>query len=748
MRDEAFKRIGHLYPKVEITAEMATDRPDLEKYAGRELTLIAWLWARTVTCPNPACGATMPLAASYWLSKKKHRQAWVEPVPEGKRVRFRVVTGEGEPPDPPKLGRGANFRCECCGLTAEGDHVKAEAMGGRMEQQLMAVVLEGDRERVYVDPIPEHEFTAAKAEPGWRPEQELPKNPRWFSPPAYGLPTYGDLFTDRQLVALTTFSDLVAEARERAEADARAAGLADNDARLEEGGADATAYGEAVATYLGLISDRLADRNSTLCGWDLAQAARGREATVRNAFARQALPMVWDFVEVNILADVAGSFDSAEQALVRVVERLQGQAESSVGKRDATVESAVRGISATDPPYYDNIGYADLSDFFYVWLRRSLREVFPSLFGTMLTPKDPELIATPYRQRSNGMTPEQFFEHGLRGAFEAIRGAQVPGFPVTLFYAFKQAETDDSTGAVSSTGWDTMLAGLLKTGLSIDATWPMRTELGNRMIGRGTNALASSIVLTCRPRHPDAAFGTRNELVATLERELPDAVKRLQAASIAPVDLAQSAIGPGMAVFSRYAKVLEPDGSAMTVRTALGLINQALDEVLAAEESEYDADTRWAVTWFTQNGFKEAPYGEAEVLATARNTSVAGLERAGIVAARGGKVRLLTRRELGEEWDPAADDRFTVWEACQHLVRGLERGGESGAADLARRLGSAAEPARQLAYRLYQQCDRAGNAEEARAYNALAVAWPRITALTAGFPERPTDVDLDFDGVS
>ncbi len=740
MREEAERRIGDLYPKVTVTKEMAEGRPDLEPYVGRELTVIAWLWARTVRCPNPACGATMPLVRSFWLSKKKNRKAWVEPVVRADRsgVEFHVGVGQGIPQDGTVNRRGA--RCLVCGSPVPFPHVRAEGRAGRMGQQLMAIVLQGDRERLYVEPLMTHTQLASAAEGGWYPEGTISHWPGRTNVVEYGLTKFGDLFTPRQLVALTTFSELVGEARKRAEADALAAGLPDDGVPLEQGGRGAKAYGEAVGVYLGLALSRLTDISNSLCRWE------NTKTQVRNLFGRQAIPMIWDFAETGLFSDAAGDYATSLGNLLKSVAQLPGIGfgDAVLGDARGNPQPGAERVFSTDPPYYDNIGYADLSDFFYVWLRRSLREVYPSLFGTVLTPKEPELIATPYRDHG-GTDPREFFEEGLRQAFAGMRSAQAEGFPLTVFYAFKQAESDDE-GGHASTGWETMLEGLLGAGLTVEATWPMRTELGNRILSRGTNALASSIVLVCRPRREDAALATRNELVSVLRRELPAAVKRLQAANIAPVDLAQSAIGPGMAVFSRYARVLEPDGSPMGVRAALALINQVLRETLEGTESELDRDTAWAVTWFEQRGFEPGPFGEAETLCTARNTSVAGLVEAGILEARAGQVRLLPREEMEEGWDPATDERFTVWEACQHLIRTVERGGERAGAGLLRRLGSTAEPARELAYRLYEICERRGWAEEARAYNGLIAAWPRMTALAAGFPEEAEDRDLDFDG--
>jgi len=760
MRDEAEKRIGHLYPKVTVTEEMAAGRDDLKKYVGRELTVIAWLWARTVTCPNPACGATMPLLRSFWLSKKKSRLVWLEPSVEERTISFGIRRSSSAPQQAKAIGIGtgfvndkgkkvqATFRCAACESgAARGGYIDDEAAAGRMGTMPLAIVAEGKRERVYLPFGPRH-LEAALVLTGHAAKEvqhRFPSEPcrGTFASNAqgrrYGFHTFADYFTPRQLVALTAFSDLVAEARERTETDAGVARPHDEKASSEDREA-AAARGNAVATYLAIAASRAADYGSSLCTW------RAKDSAMRSTLARQALPMVWDFAEGSPFGQSSSGFVACVDVICDCLAELCPGERGVADQRDAARLSLESSIFCTDPPYYDNIGYADLSDFFYVWLRRSLRKVHPGLFETMLTPKDPELIATPYRERANGQSPEEFFESGLRNAFTEIRARQVDSHLMTLFYAFKQTETDDSSGATASTGWDTMLAGLLGAGLSVDATWPLRTEGDNRQVGIGNNALASSIVLTCRERPANAPLGTRSEFLSTLERELPSAIGRLQDASIAPVDLAQSAIGPGMAVFSRFAKVLEPDGSAMTVRTALGLINQVLDEVLAAEESEMDADTRWAVTWFTQYAFGEALYGEAEVLATARNTSITGLERAGILAARGGKVRLLKRSELEDGWDPAGDDRFTVWEACQHLIKRYEEGGEKAAADLLRRLGAAGDAARALAYRLYQHCERARNADEARAYNGLVIAWPRLAALSSVVPspEPGTTGRLDY----
>jgi putative DNA methylase len=707
MRDRAFERIGHLYPKAKL--------PN-----GGEATVIAWLWARTVTCPNPACGARMPLASTFKLSTKKGKEWHVRPAFAGGEVRFEVRQGR-DAPEAPKVGRGASFRCLVCGETASDDHIKAEGVDGSMGRELMAIVAEGDRKRIYLSPSPGQLEAADAAQPVWAPDEELPYEPRAIWCTLYGLTTYRDLFTPRQLVALTTFSDLVGEAR--------ACVLAD--------GGD-KAYAAAVATYLAFGVSRLANRSSSICIWNTA----GEK--VEQTFGRQAIPMSWDFAEANPLSESTGSWQGSLEWIPKVLEL--GPAAGVASARQLDAASAVDGVPlpvvATDPPYYDNIGYADLSDFFYVWLRRSLGGSYPDLFSTLLTPKSQELVASPYRFDGDRGRAEQFFEHGLGQAFEHIHATHRPDFPLTLFYAFKQAESMD--GAIASTGWDTMLTALLDSGLAVTGTWPVRSER-DQGLKTGTNVLASSIVLACRPRPTDAPIATRRELVNALRAELPKALRTLQHGNIAPVDLAQAAIGPGMAVFSRYAKVLEADGSAMTIRTALGLINQALDEILAEQEGDFDADTRFAVSWFEHRGSSEGPYGEAEVLAKAKDTSVAGMVEAGVLYSRAGKVRLLRRDEMPDDWDPVSDRRPTAWEAAQHLTKRLASGGEESAAELLRRVGGGyGEQARELAYRLYSICERKGWAQEAIPFNALVVAWPEIARRVAGTPEAEGGEQLEL----
>ncbi|HML20967.1 MAG TPA: DUF1156 domain-containing protein [Aggregatilinea sp.] len=721
MRDRAWERIGHLYPK----------GPNGE-------TVIAWLWARTVKCPNPACGAQMPLISSFDLSKKKGRQAWVEPEIDrrAKTVHFRVHNGVGKAPNPPKIGRGAKFQCLVCGEIAPDQHIKDEGMAGRMGAQLMAIVTDGKGGRNYYTPTRDLEQAAQLAQPGWRPSGELADDPRNIWCKQYGLIDFADLFTPRQLVALITLSDLVSEARTQIRIDAVAAGLLDNDVSLRDCGSDARAYAEAVSVYLAFAVDRLAEKCNTLSSW------QNTADFVRGVFARQAIAMVWDYADVNPFSSSTGNFGDALVWIAEVLESNfslldSNSIDNSAKQADATQPRPEHNslMISTDPPYYDNIGYADLSDFFYIWMRRSLQAQAEDIFGTLLVPKTPELIASPYRFDGNKSAADRHFEDGLLKAFIHVRRMVHPNYPLSVYYAFKQSEStedeDDANGRViSSTGWETMLEGLIRAGFTVDGTWPMRTERGGRTNSLEANALASSIVLVCRPRPDDAPQTSRREFVNALRREVPIALKKMQSGSIAPVDLAQASIGPGMAVYSRYNRVLEADGSPLTVRTALQLINQELDAFLAETEGDVDADTRFCINWFEQFGFKEDEFGRADVLARAKNTSVDGLVNAGVIAAGAGKVRLYQWHELDPGWTPQEDKRVTVWECVHHLIERINTHGESGAAVLLMRMHSdLAAEAKMLAYRLYQICDRKGWAEYALEYNALVLSWPRLQEL-------------------
>lgn len=744
MRDEAERRIGHLYPKIEITPEMVKERPDLAPYAGKKLTVIAWLWARTVKSPNPAfADVDVPLISNFMLCTKAGKEAYVEPVIEDNRYRFTVKMGKPKDVEGAKRGtklsRGANFECLMSGTPIQADYIRSEAQSGRMKNRLMAIVAEGDRGRVYLAPTNRHEETARKAEPGWKPDLKVPTPCHDVDRlPMYGMPTWGDAFTLRQLVALTTFSDLVQESWEQVKQDALTAVLLDDNNPLTDGGSGATAYADAVVVYLALILSKTTDSINSLCPWEpMAQCSR-------QLFGRQAIPMLWDFAEANPLHDSSGGLLTNINVSIRSFDCFSGSNNGFADHADAAQQLiSCQKIISTDPPYYDNIGYADLSDFFYVWLRRSLKSILPNLFATLAVPKAEELIATPYRHGSKEKG-EAFFLGGMTKAMHRLAEQAHPAFPVTIFYAFKQAENNQG-GGTASTGWETFLNAVMQAGFSITGTWPVRTEM-TAALKDLTNSLASSIVLVCRKRPIDAPSATRQEFVAALKSELPVALVHLQRGNIAPVDLAQAAIGPGMAVYTRYAKVLDAAGNPLSVREALALINQTLDETLAEQEGDFDADTRWALAWFEQSGFDEGEYGVAEQLSKAKNTSVGGMVDAKILASKGGRVRLLKPGELKAGWDPTMDKRLTAWESVHHLIRALEdkkTGSEKAAAILVAGMGSTAEIARELAYRLYTLCERKKRAAEALSYNALVQSWPEIQRLAreSGI-SRPEEQDL------
>jgi len=739
MRDEAEKRIGHLYPKITITKEMAKERPDLEQYVGKSLTVIAWLWARTVKSPNPAfANIDVPLVSNFMLSIKAGKEAYVEPVIENDSYRFAVKIGKPKNLEAAKKGTKlarANFRCLISGAPISGDYIKAEGKAGRMGARLMAVVAESERGRIYLSPNDPMEDVARQAKPVWKPEGDVPARLTGGTCVPYGLEHWGDIFTSRQLVALTTLSDLIQEAHKKVLRDEIAAGQADDRKGFDSGGSGATAYADAVSVYLAFAVDRCTDFSNTCTRW-----VAGNQK-VMNLFGKQAIAMTWDYPEAAILQNTVGGFYPAADFIAKCIGMLPYHLVGYANQQDASVNNITRGkIVSTDPPYYDNISYADLSDFFYVWLRRALKPIFPDLCATLTVPKVEELIATTYRHDSKEKA-ETFFLNGMTHAMQRLAEQSHPIFPVTIYYAFKQSETASDTGT-SSTGWETFLGAVINAGFALTGTWPMRSEQEYRMVGMGTNALASSIILVCRKRDVNAKTSTRRDFISDLKAELPIALAHLQRGNIAPVDLAQAAIGPGMAVYTRYAKVLDAEGTPLTVHDALTLINQILDETLAEQEGDFDADSRWALTWFEQAGFTEGEFGVADVLARAKNTSVAGLAEAGILASSQGRVRLLKPSELPADWDPEKDKRLTNWEMVHHLIRLLESGGEAEAAKVVSKLGSKAETARELCYRLYSLCERKKRASEALSYNALVQSWPEISSLAADHskaeePQKP-----------
>jgi putative DNA methylase len=726
IRDVAATQIGHLYPKVMVTKEMAKDRPDLKDYLGQELPVIAWLWARTVKSPNPAFShVDVPLASTFILSNKQGKEAYVSPVLRKDGYEFAVKLGT--PPSEAAAGTTAGkrqaFRCLMSDVAMGYDYIRNEGKAGRMGQRLLAIVAEGSRGRIYLPPTDEHETAALAAVPTWRPDCEMPKKHRNFQPPVYGMDSLGDIFTDRQLVALSTFCDLVVEAKQRIEKDVIDAWMD----RVEAKGAlaeEAAAYAESVCAYLACGVGHLSRYSCTICGWNKTNQ------NVAQAFGRQAIPMTWDFAEANPLVG-ALSIETAIGWPASAIPSL-GPCRGSAIQSDAQSQELSRQkIVCTDPPYYDNIAYAELSDFFYVWLRRALRGMFTDLFATIATPKVEELIASATRFPDK-RDAEAFFLAGMTTAMTRLASLSHPGFPVCIYYAFKQSETDSEAGT-SSTGWEVFLDAVLRAGFSITGTWPMRTERTFGLKG-DVNALASSIVLACRPRSMHAGTISRRQFVRMLNESLPAALDAMTRESeglhspVAPVDLSQAIIGPGMAIFSRYEAVLEADGTRMTVKTALQLINRFL------AEDDFDADTQFCLHWFEQYGWDTGKFGDADTLARAKGTSVDGVKQSGVVEAGSGNVRLLRWKEYPADWDARSDSRLPVWEALHQLIRAYQTEGDAGASKVLAAVASKAETSRQLAYRLYTLCERKGWAEEARAYNEVVTGWSSIETAAAKIP--------------
>ena len=704
LRDEAEKRIGYLYPKVTAPG-------------GTEHTVIAWIWARTVISPNPANPIETPLVRSWWLSKRKGKEAWVKATVVDGQVQYEVqhnADGPKKGEDGTRVGRGGISLAD--GTPISADYIKEQGVQRGLGSHLIAIVAEDKKGRLYLSPNVEHMAASLVKAPDDVPRQELPYDPRNIWTPAYGLTNFSDLFTNRQLVALTTLSDLVSEARSKVLEDALAAGIPAGE-RLEDGGVGAEAYADAVATYLALGVSRTADYCNSLCTWHTT----GDKVT--HLFTRQAIPMTWDYTETNILSNSSGNFLGQLKWVVKAIQRTPAKISGEVRQISATSRDYADLVVSTDPPYYDNIGYSDLSDFFYVWLRKSLRTIHPSIVGTMLTPKADELVANPYRHDGK-QGAEKFFIEGFNSVFHRIREDDAnPDVPMTVYYAYKQQ--DSGKDGTSSTGWHTLLDGLIQSGWEITATWPMRSELKNRMLSQGTNALASSILLACRPRPAEARAVARRAFVAALKSELPEALRTLMQGAIAPVDLAQAAIGPGISVFSRYAKVREADGSDMSVRDALQLINATLDEVLGEQESDLDSDTRFAVRWYRQYGWDADSSGIADQLARSSDTSLAELQRGGIFEAKGGKARLLSPTQLNEAWDPAADEHVSVWEATVRLAAVLAKDGVDKVAELLPAVGEkvSLDAVKELGFLLFHEAEKNKDTDDAILFNGLVSSW-------------------------
>lgn len=713
LKQKAYEKIGHLYPTVK------------DPVSGEERTVIAWIWARTVKCPNPVCECEMPLVKSFSLSKKKGKEAYVEPITGDDRIRYKVRHGNGHIHEGTIGSHGA--KCVCCGQEVPFDYIREESSGGRMGERLLAIVAEGDNCRLYLDANGEDEWLARSVADVDSVQTSLPEQALGFRVQRYGLKKHRQLFSPRQLLMLTTLSDLLPEIEKRIQADATRY-LSQDTTKLQDGGKGAKAYSEAVAVYLSFVIDKLADWGSTLCGWNISREG------LRNTFARQALSMSWDYAEANPFSSSSGCVDNMLDGVVLAVENLPPSNGGTTIQQNASQDNGLRNIMvSSDPPYYDNIGYADLADFFYVWMRRSLQHIYPNLFGTMVTPKKEELIATPFRfLDTNGKATakskaeaKEFFEHGMADVCKLLHEYAREDLPVTIYYAFKQSDTKNEQGK-SSSGWETMLSAIIQAGFAITGTWPVRTERPGRTRDLESNALASSIVLVCRKRSTTIGDCSRKDFLRQLRRELASAIVKLQSASIAPVDMMQSAIGPGISVFSRYDHVLEADGTEMSVRTALQIINQELDTFFGGQSEGLDAETRFSIALYTQKGFSEMPFGEADVLSRAMNTSVARVAETGCIVSGKGIVRLTRRTELPPSkrgWKAEPD-----WMRLQRLAHAMEHDGIRGCAELLMPAIGSEEELKHLAYRMYQIADDRAESSEAAVYNNLVISWEDITA--------------------
>lgn len=721
MREEAYKKIGKYYPPVEITEDMVNERPDLKPYLGKKLTVIAWLWARTVKSPNPQFSdVDVPLVSSFAISKKKGHEAYVEPIIHENSYEFKVRMGKvpAELENGTTMGKRKGFFCLMSNIPIGYDYVRAEGTSGRMSSHLMAIVAEGKNERVYLSPTSIAESIAKTIPETWIPTTALPDNTRDFKTPLYGLTTFGDLFTKRQLLALNTFSDLLKNVREKIISEC-------NYPDKEE-------YANAIITYLAFVIDKCTDYWSSICTWHSA----GEK--MRNTFGRQAIPMSWDYAECNVFSHATGNMEAMlDWVFKAIITFPQSNSDGFVDQADAQIQNISDDkVISTDPPYYDNIGYADLSDFFYVWLKKALGDIYPNLFATIATPKSDELIAVPYRHGNSKKEAADFFLDGMTVAMRNLANRANPAFPVTIYYAFKASETSDSQ--TSNTGWETFLEAVIRAGFSITGTWPMRTELANKLIGIQANVLASSIVIVCRKRDDDAEEVSRNDFVNELNAVMPEALRDMLgldgvSSPIAPVDLAQAAIGPGMEIFSKYKSVLNQDGTRMSVHDAMILINKSISDYLNPDMGDFDPQTLFCNEWFKIHTWGESPFGEADTLARAKGTSVSRISDSGVLNSKGGKVSLIHWKDYPEDYDPTDDKNLPTWEACHHMIRVLVQNGETGAGELLSKMAPLTEKIRQLAYHLYTLCERSGNAEDARYYNMLITSWSSIELKSMEF---------------
>ncbi|EED36335.1 conserved hypothetical protein [Luminiphilus syltensis NOR5-1B] len=741
--------IGRYYPSIPVTETLINENPHLTGLAGQTLKVIAYMWARTVKSPNPAFNdVDVPLITSYMLSTKSGGEVYLEPIVGSRKFHFKVVTEKPKDITKAKMGtklaRGANFQCLLSEVPISSEYVQQQSKAGNLGYRMLAIAVEGPTGRTYISATYEAESLAKSAEPTWRPEVPFSGTSRYLGVKLFGMENISAIFTDRQTLALETFTGLVPEIFEISHQAAIEAGLSDDANSLEDGGRGAKAYAEAICLLLAFAIDKYSIYGNTLVTWYT------KENRPSMLFSQNALPMAWDFIELNPFTNVGGGLSKSIKIVVDVVRELPRLGSAGViSQRSATEEHVViNPVISTDPPYYDNVPYSDLSDFFYVWMRRSLKTFFPKTFSTITTPKEAELVAFSHRHEDQN-SAEAFFMHGMTKAMEKIANNSHPAYPVTIYYAFKQSDTKNYETA--SKGWETFLDAVLAAGLTITGTWPLRTERQGRTRSNQSNALASSIILVCHKKDDSASDISRREFQRELKTEMPLMLLAMTGGTtgqspIAPVDLAQAAIGPGMAIFSKYGAVLNQDGSRMSVHDALILINRAITEHLSPESGNFDPDTQFCSSWFDQYGWSIGPFGEANVLAQAKGTTVDGVRIAGVVESGGGKVRLLKWSEYEADWDPTTDNRTPVWEACHQMIRSLNNQGESAAGELLAKMPEKGEPIRQLAYHLYTLCERKKWAEDARAYNELIGSWHAIVTASheVGHSGSQAELGLDF----
>jgi putative DNA methylase len=714
VRDRAQKILGDFYPKADLAD-------------GSKAAVVAWIWARNVRCPNPACGIDAPLAHSWWLAKKPGKEAYVVASVADGRVHFSISHDMARSPSKDDHGtmRRGGAVCVGCGGSISLSYIRVEGEARRLGVQLVAIVAKGTGRRIYLAASEEHVACSRMDAPIEAPAEQLIHDPRNVWCVNYGLKSIADLFTNRQLVMLTTYCELIRQAREKIHMDAAAAGLSSESGLVGEA-SEARAYSDTVSVYLGLALSRVSSTNSGLCRWN----PHPSKESVSDAFARQAIPMVWDFAEGNPFMPGPSDYRQSAEWIARALDALVVGKPGAASQADAAkVAKPLGTVLSTDPPYYDNVGYAVLSDFFYVWLRRVVGDLYPEMFQTSMTPKADELIADSSRHGGKAEAA-RFFRKKYEEVFTWLRNGAPDDLPVTIYYAYKQSESA-GLGQVS-TGWEVFLDAMLRTGWSIKATWPIRTERTGRMRDIGANALASSIILACRPRPETAARTDRRGFLRELRSELPPALVSLQQSNIPPVDLAQAAMGPGIAVFSKYAQVAEVDGSPMSVRTALSLINQVLGEVLAEHEGELDEDSRFALKWFAEHGWSDGAFGDAESMTKAFNTSIPRLERVGIFRARAGRARLILPSEISKKTGHSGDSTTVLWRILMDLVERVENEGLESGSELILAVMKAVpniDAIRDMAYVLFSICERRRWSKDGVVFNHLVTSWPDLRKM-------------------